>query len=327
MPLDASPPRLTELKLTDGEFSLSFLYSYLDTTSQRLLHLKLFVGRDVFVGSFDLSSAASFHDPEDAPEGESDASGKETLKALRENHDSQYLFKLDRKNDQGSQDATLTWSCEVDGTSLLIGAASLRHQTENNAASELSAVFTLATSSIDAAKEENLRLEKENKRLESDRRNILEKSRKSVDEEKVKEDELIRKFVVILNEKKAEIRRLKRRLDGASGQDEEEDEGEDTFDRKSHDAGSSGDYEGDTDVDFDGDLANKSSERMQSSSRKGSPLNLDKSPPSARNAPPPAKKSREEASCSNEGGMGESKAPKHFSFARTFLGDSSDDDD
>jgi len=317
MSLDVSQPRLAELKLQDAKHS-AFLFSLLDKTSLNQLHLKLIVGDDVFVGSFDLSSVSPLHDALDDPEdGSNTGSSSETLKALRGNHDSQYLFKLDQKT---KLDATLTWFCEVDGTCLQIGAASLRLQIGSDAASELGAVLSHATSSINAAKEENLRLEKENLRLESDRKKLVERSRKVV--EKAKEDDLFKKFVLVLNEKKSEIRRLRRLLGGPDVVEAEDDQGvvEDDGNKKTPDAGSSGDYEGDTDVDSDGEVG---SEPSIFSRRKKSPPSLDEAPSCVVDAPL-AKKSKDGASCSDGTGKGDLKP---FSFARKFLNDSSDEED
>ena len=229
----------------------------------------------------------------------------------------------------------------MDGTCLQIGAASLRRcrrggvefsasgavlrQTDSGTcACEFSAVLRHAATSIDSLGEENARLKKENEKLRSDRKKLLEKYEKVVDEQKDVEDKLIAKFVLILNEKKAEIRRLRAGVEGGGGgggedDDEEGDPRKDKMDNQ--DVKSDGDYEGDTDIDSDNDGKDTPRNDLDHGRKTDIP-STSKVEESI-----PTKKSKVDASCSNAVGENETKSTKPISFVRNFLDSSSDDDD
>ena len=178
-------------------------------------------------------------------------------------------------------------------------------------------------------------METEAARFEADRRRAIARYEKVVSEAKEKEDEMLEKMVLILNEKKAEIRRLKRKLElkGRISEGEEE-EGEEVKreqkkDKRSEDNRNENDrnnmahkeaksmlsdtqiYEQDTDVDSDtsdheglasGDSIPTKRLRTGATSAPSTSLN----PASDSRAP---------------------KATKSNSYVSNFLRDSSDDED
>ena len=104
-----SPRRLAELRLSDVD-ETAFLYSYFDDDDDdddcnktfSKLHLKLFVGGDVFCGVCDVSSAVLRSAAE-----EFDVSTEEmrklTLEALRFSDNSQFLYDWRRDEQKGKE--------------------------------------------------------------------------------------------------------------------------------------------------------------------------------------------------------------------------------
>ena len=96
-----SPSRLAELRLTDEESS-AFLFSNFDDSddAREKLHLKLFIGGDVYSGCCDVSANAL-----QSAADEFDVSIEEvkemTLDALRLSDNSQFLYDLRRHSQRG----------------------------------------------------------------------------------------------------------------------------------------------------------------------------------------------------------------------------------
>ena len=222
------------------------------------------------------------------------------------------------------------------GLSQQIGSAVLNHLPKSDAASSTNAAFSFASGAIDEADDRINSLKAEAARFEVDRRRAVDRYEKVVAEAKKKEDEMLGKMVLLLNEKKAEIRRLKRKMKTTSrtmvkeDQEEEEEENEDHERKRGMEQMKNGNkaiagitdtqiYEQDTDVDSDasdGDHAPDEETIPAKKMRVG-----------ATSAPVSSASASSSASVSKLGlGVLNSEAIKSKSFVHNFLRDSSDEE-